>query len=550
MTLLPSAHVDTFARDHLPAPELWPNVEFTLETLQYPPILNAAAELIDVPAARFGANRIALRTPDGEDWTYGELLERANRIAHVLTDDFGLVPGNRVLLRGPNTPLIVACWLATLKAGLVAVTTFSALRARELAPIIEKTEPSLALVDHRVLADVETLRSEGFSRLTIVPFGGDGDHDLIALMAGKPGRFENVATSADDVALFCPTSGSTGVPKVTTHFHRDILSIDNTFGQHLLRLTPDDLVSCSAPLAFTFGLGMLVVFTLRAGASALLTEQMAPPMLADVVAETGVTVLATAPTAYRQIVAASKIDRLRGLRVAISAGEHLRKATRDRLRAELGIDIVDGIGATELLHIFISATGDDIRPGTTGRVVPGFRATILDADGNELPRGEAGRLAVIGPIGCRYLDDDRQRKYISNGWNITGDTFLQDDDGYFWFQSRSDNMIISSGYNISGPEVESAIDEHPDVLESAVVARPDHERGSIVCAFVVLRPEVEGNAAKAMEIQDHVKRTLAPYKYPRDVRFIEQLPRNTSGKTQHYLLRQQLIADAAAEVER
>jgi 2-aminobenzoate-CoA ligase len=550
MTLLPSAHVDTFARDHLPAADLWPTLEFTLDSLQYPAMLNAAAELIDVPTARFGPDRIALRTPDGENWTYGELLERANQIAHVLTEEFGLVPGNRVLLRGPNTPLIVTCWLATLKAGLVAVTTFAALRARELAPIIEKTEPTLALVDHRALADVETLRREQFPRLTIVPFGGSGADDLTALIAGKPGRFENVATSADDVALFCPTSGSTGVPKITMHFHRDILSIDNTFGQHLLCLTPDDLVSCSAPLAFTFGLGMLVVFTLRAGASALLTDQMTPPNLADAVAATGVTVLATAPTAYRQIVAANKIDRLAGLRVAISAGEHLRESTRDRLQAELGIDIVDGIGSTEMLHIFISAIGDDIRPGTTGRVVPGFRATILDADGNELPRGEAGRLAVIGPIGCRYLNDHRQRDYVSDGWNITGDTFLQDDDGYFWFQARTDNMIISSGYNIGGPEVESAIDEHPDVLESAVVARPDDERGSVVCAFVVLRPDLEGNAAKAIEIQNHVKMTLAPYKYPRDVRFIEQLPRNTSGKTQHYLLRQQLIVDAAAEVER
>jgi 2-aminobenzoate-CoA ligase len=540
MTLHPSAHVDTFARDHLPPADLWPTIEFTTDALQYPDRLNAAAELIDVPATRFGADRIALRTPGGESWTYGDLLLRANQVAQVLTEDLGLVPGNRVLLRGPNTPFMVACWLGTLKAGLVAVTTFAALRARELAPIVEKTAPVAALVDHRCIDEVVEVRDGGAPDLVIVPFGGTGDDDLVTRAASKSGVFANVDTSSDDVALLCPTSGSTGVPKVTMHFHRDILSIDNTFGQSLLRLTPDDIVACSAPFAFTFGLGMLVVYPLRAGASALLTEPMTPPQLADAVAEAGATVLATAPTGYRKIIAAGKLDRLRSLRIAISAGEHLRESTLRQLESELGVEVVDGIGATELLHIFISAIGDDIRPGATGRPVPGYRATILDDDGNELPRGEVGRLAVIGPVGCRYLDDDRQRGYLANGWNVTGDTFLQDDDGYFWFQSRTDNMIISSGYNIGGPEVEAAIDEHPDVLESAVVARPDEERGSIVCAFVVLKQGVVGDEAKAADIQKHVKSTIAPYKYPREVRFIDELPRNTSGKTQHFILRQRL----------
>ncbi len=548
MTLLPSAHVDTFARDHLPPAELWPTLEFTTDALQYPDRLNAAAELIDVPTARFGADRVALRTVEGDTWTYGDLLRRANQVAQVLTEDLGLKAGNRVLLRGPNTPFMVACWLGTLKAGLVAVTTFAALRARELAPIVEKTAPAAALVDHRSLAEVEEVRDGTFTSLLIVPFGGAGDDDLVARSAAKSGEFENVQTSSDDVALLCATSGSTGVPKVTMHFHRDILSIDNTFGLGLLRLTPEDIVSCSAPFAFTFGLGMLVVFPLRAGASALLTEPMPPPQLADAVAEARATVLATAPTGYRQIIAAGKLDQLRSLRIAISAGEHLRESTLRQLESELGVEVVNGIGATELLHIFISAIGDDIRPGATGRPVPGYRATILDDDGNELPRGEVGRLAVIGPVGCRYLDDDRQRDYIANGWNVTGDTFLQDDDGYFWFQSRTDNMIISSGYNIGGPEVEAAIDEHPDVLESAVVAKPDDERGSIVCAFVVLRPGTRGDAAKAVDIQNHVKSTLAPYKYPREVRFIDELPRNTSGKTQHFLLRQRLVAELETEV--
>ena len=547
MTLLPSAHLDTFARDHLPPAELWPTIEFTTEALQYPERLNAATELIDIPTARFGADRVALRTPGGETWTYGDLLTRSNQIARVLTEDLGLVPGNRVLLRGPNTPYLAACWLACLKAGLVAVTTFAALRARELAPIVEKTTPLVALVDHRSVAEVEQVRDGGADSLVIVPFGGPDPYDLVTRSAAKPGVFENVATSSDDVALLCPTSGSTGVPKVTMHFHRDILSIDNTFGRPLLKLTPDDIVACSAPFAFTFGLGMLMVFPLRAGASALLTEPMTPPQLADAVEHAGVTVLATAPTGYRQIIAAGKLEQLRSLRVAISAGEHLRESTLRTLTDVLGVDVVDGIGATELLHIFISAIGDDIRPGATGRPVPGYRAVILDDDGNELPAGEVGRLAVIGPVGCRYLDDDRQRGYLTNGWNITGDTFLRDDDGYFWFQSRTDNMIISSGYNIGGPEVEAAIDEYPDVLESAVVARPDEQRGSIVCAFVVLKPDAVGDQAMVAAIQNHVKSILAPYKYPREVRFIDALPRNTSGKTQHFLLRQRLAEEQDRE---
>lgn len=339
------------------------------------------------------------------------------------------------------------------------------------------------------------------------------------------------------MALFGPTSGSTGVPKITTHFHRDILSIDNTFGRHTLRLRPDDLVSCTAPLAFTFGLGILVVCALRAGACALLTEAVAPEPLAELVAEAGVTVLATAPTAYRQILKAGKADRLHGLRGAVSAGEHIPEEVWEQLRAETGIKVIDGIGATEMIHIFISAAGDDIRPGSTGRPVPGYRATILDLDGEEVGPGVEGRLAVIGPVGCRYLDDRRQENYVVGGWNVTGDTFVRDEDGYFYYRTRTDNMIVSSGYNIGGPEVESAINTHPDVVESAVVAKPDPERGSVVCAFVVLVEGVVGDEAKVKDIQDHVKAQLAPYKYPRAVRFCDALPRNTSGKLQHFLLR-------------
>ncbi len=547
MTLSPSAYADTFARDHLPPADQWPVLEFTTPELQYPDRLNAATELIDVPVATHGPDRPALRTPEGEVWSYGELQRRANQVAQVLVDDLGLVPGNRVLLRSPNNPWTVAAWLGILKAGGIAVTTFAALRARELTPIVEKTRPTIALVDHRCAPDVEALRTTVAPDLQVVCFGGDGADDLAARAAEKSGEFTAVETAADDVALFCPTSGSTGVPKITTHFHRDLLSIDNTFGRHVLRLRPEDLVACTAPFAFTFGLGMLVVFPLRAGACALLTEAATPVQMAEVVAECGVSVLATAPTAYKQVLAAGKVRLLAGLRAAVSAGEHIPEQTWSRLRDEVGLRVIDGIGGTEVLHIYISAAGDDIRPGSTGRAVPGWRATILGPDGEELPPGQQGRLAVVGPVGCRYLDDDRQRAFVIDGWNVTGDTFTRDEDGYFHYAARTDNMIVSSGYNIGGPEVEAALGEHPDVVEAAVVAEPDPERGSIVCAFVVLRDGVVGDAAEVKRLQDFVKQTLAPFKYPRDVRFVEALPRNTSGKLQHFQLRHQLQAETSAE---
>ncbi|MFJ4787726.1 AMP-binding protein [Streptomyces sp. NPDC088794] len=544
--LSPSAHVDGFTRDHLPPAHLWPTIEFTTPELNYPDRLNAATELIDIPAARFGPDRPALCTPAGETWTYGELLTRANQVAQVLTEDLGLVPGGRVLLRSPNTPWTVASWLGVLKAGGVVVTTMAALRAREVAPVVERTRPSIALVDHRFAEDMHTVRDTAWPSLTVVEYGGGAPEDLVARAAAKSGEFTNVETAADDVALLGPTSGSTGVPKITMHFHRDILSIDNTFGRHALRLTPEDTVACTAPLAFTFGLGMLVVFPLRAGACALLTETATPTQLADLVERLGVTVLATAPTAYRAIVRAGQARQLVGLRVAVSAGEHIPRTTWEQLRDGAGLEVIDGIGATELLHIFITAVGDEIRPGATGRPLPGYRATVLGPDGEELGPGEPGRLGVIGPVGCRYLDDERQRDYVVAGWNTTGDIFHRDEDGYFFYHARGDNMIISSGYNIGGPEVEAAVDTHPDVQECAVVGRPDKERGSVVCAFVVLRDGVRGDAAKAKEIQDHVKQVIAPYKYPRDVRFCDALPRNVSGKLQHFALRRIIENELAA----
>ncbi len=546
MSLSPSAHVDSFTRDHLPPAQLWPTIEFTTPELHYPNRLNAATALIDVPTETFGADRPALRTPGGEVWSYGLLRTRANQVAQVLTEDLGLVPGERVLLRSPNNPWTVAAWLGVLKAGGVVVTTMAALRPRELAAIAERTQPSIALVDHRFAEDVHTVRASTLPSLRIVEYGGTGPGDLVARTAAKSGEFSDVQTAADDVALLGPTSGSTGTPKITMHFHRDLLSIDNTFGRHTLRLEPGDLVACSAPLAFTFGLGMLVVFPLRAGACALLTEGTTPEQLAELVRDQGVTVLATAPTAYRAIVRAGRVPALAGLRRAVSAGEHITEDIWQRLREDLGLAVIDGIGATELLHIFISAADDEIRPGATGRPVPGFRAVILGPDGRELGPGELGRLGVIGPVGCRYLDDVRQNDYILNGWNVTGDIFHRDDDGYFYYHARGDDMIVSSGYNIGGPEVEAAIDTHPDVVESAVVARPDTQRGSVVCAFVVLRPGVTGDDAKAREIQNHVKDVLAPYKYPRDVRFCDALPRNASGKLQRFVLQKAVSDEQAA----
>jgi 2-aminobenzoate-CoA ligase len=543
MDLSPSAHVDTFSRDHLPPADQWPVLEFTTDALQYADRVNAGVSLVDEPAGRVGDDAPALRTPDGPTWTYGDLRRRSDGVARVLVEDLGLVPGNRVLLRSPNNPWTVAAWLGVLKAGGVVVTTMSALRTRELDPVVGRTRPVIALVDHRFSEDVLALRDTVAPDLVVVSYGGGTAEDLEGRVAAGSGGFTPVDTAADDVALFGPTSGSTGTPKITAHFHRDVLAIDDTFGR-TLQIGPGDLVACTAPLAFTFGLGMLVVFTLRAGGCALLTEQVTPAQLADLVAEQGVTVLATAPTAYKQILKSGAIGRLSGLRVAVSAGEHIPRNVWEQIRDEIGLEIIDGIGATEMLHIFISTVGHPIRPGSTGKPLPGYRATVLGPDGAEVGPGEEGRLAVIGPVGCRYLDDDRQLAYVVDGWNLTGDTFRVDEDGYFHYCARTDNMIVSSGYNIGGPEVEAAIDDHPDVLESAVVAEPDAERGSIVCAFVVLKDGVEADAAKARELQDFVKGQLAPYKYPRDVRFVAALPRNASGKLQHFKLREGFEVDA------
>jgi len=532
MTLSPSAHLDTFCRDNLPPEHLWPTLEFTLPELQYPERLNCASALLDEVAAR-GPDRPCLLSPT-EQLNYGELLRRANQVAQVLTEDYHLVPGQRVLLRGPNNPWLVACWFGVIKAGGVVVTTMPLLRSPELAKLIDLTRSTLALCDHRFAEELAGVDQAP----TTVLFGGDGADDLQARCAAKSGEFTNVDTAADDVVLLAPTSGTTGVPKATMHFHRDVLAVADTFAEYVLRPTAEDVFTGTPPLAFTFGLGGLVIFPLWIGASTLLLEKASPSELADAVATHGVTVMFTAPTAYRAMLRAGKAAQLRGLRRCVSAGEHLPAAVSDEFRTETGVRIIDGIGATEMLHVFISAADDDIRPGATGQAVPGYRAAILDFGGNPVPDGTPGFLAVVGPTGCRYLADDRQQMYVQHGWNITGDTYTRDADGYFWYQCRSDDMIISSGYNIAGPEVEEVLGAHPDVAECAVVGRPDADRGMIVHAAVVLAPGVDGDAAKARELQDFVKQTAAPYKYPRSIEFLDALPRTESGKLQRYRLRE------------
>lgn len=546
MELSPSGYLDSFARDNLPPADQWPVMEFTIKDVEYPDRLNAATALIDEPTRRFGRDRLALTTPDDDRWTYGQLLDRSNQIANLLVEDYGLEPGNRVLLRAPNNPWLVAAWLGSLKAGAVVVTTMPLLRESEVDKLIELTSPTVAIADHRFLTDiVSPAEAHGTA---LIPVGGADEADLIRATAQKPTSFDNVETAADDVALLCPTSGTTGTPKVTMHFHRDILINADTFGRHIVNVQADDICACSAPLAFTFGLGALVVFPLYFGAASLMVERAAPVELATHAADAGATILYTAPTAYRVIVKEGRGDLLRGLRKAVSAGEHLPKQTREAVLEATGLELIDGIGGTEMLHVFISAAGDDIKPGAVGKPVPGFRAVILDEEGNELGDNEPGRLAVRGPLGCRYLNDPRQADYVVDGWNVTGDTFYRDDEGYFIYQARSDNMIISSGYNIGAPEVETAINEHPDVLECAVVAKPDEARGSVVTAFIVLRDGVAAGKDKAHEVQTFVKTQIAPYKYPREIRFVDQLPKNPSGKLQHFKLREQLQHETGPRV--
>ena len=536
---LRSAHVDRFALDRLPPPEALPEFLFELPGLDLPPRLNATAALLDAGVARGWGDRPCL-VGEGVAWSYAQALQQVNRIAGVLVRQLGLKAGNRVLLRGANTPMLAACMLAVMKAGGIAVGTMPMLRARELATLIEKAQISHALCDAR-LADELAAACEAAPALhTLLHYGTPAAPGALeAACASEPAAFEAVDTAATDVALLAFTSGTTGVPKAAMHFHRDLIAACACWPPHVLRATADDVFIGSPPLAFTFGLGGLLLFPLAAGASTVLLEKASPDALLPAIARHGATVCVTAPTSYRAMAAEATRQGLPTLRKCVSAGEALPAATRTLWREATGIEIIDGIGSTELFHIFISAREDQARGGATGLPVPGYRAAILGDDGRELPPGQVGRLAIKGPTGCKYLDDPRQAQYVQNGWNLTGDAYLVDPaDGQFVYQARTDDMIVSGGYNIAGPEVEAALLLHPAVAECGVVGVPDEARGMLVKAFVVLRPGHAADEAMAAALQAFVKQTIAPYKYPRAVEFRDSLPRTETGKLQRFRLKQ------------
>ena len=531
-----TAHVDTFARDHLPPADQWPEFVFDLPDLRFPARLNCATELLDRAVERGWGERPAVRAPDGPRWTFAELLAQANRIARVLVEDLGLVPGNRVLLRAPNNPMHAACFFGVLKAGGIAVGSMPLLRAKELTDIVTKAQITHALCDARLAEELAAARPQCPTLKTVVHFGDAAADGLDARMAGKAATFSDVPTAADDTCLIAFTSGTTGKPKGTMHFHRDIIATCRCFPLHTLKASPDDLFTGSPPLAFTFGLGGILLFPLSIGASTLLVERPGPEALLGAVAQHRATVLFTAPTSYRAMAGQVKQYDVSSLRKCVSAGEALPAATRALWKQATGIEIIDGIGSTELLNMFISHDEAHAKPGAIGKPVPGYRACVMDENGKPLPPGKVGRLAVKGPTGCRYLADDRQRNYVKDGWNYTGDAFLMDADGCFVYQARTDDMIISAGYNIAGLEVEDALMAHPAVAECGVIGVPDEERGQIVKAFVVLRPGQVAGEAMASELQHFVKNTIAPYKYPRAVEFIDVLPRTQTGKLQRFKL--------------
>ena len=536
MKLGPSGHIDTFARDHLPAAEDWPQIDAS--AFPYPEWMNAAVELTDRMVERGFGDHTAL-IGNGRQRTYKELTDWSNRIAHALVEDYGVEPGARVLIRSANNPAMVAAWLAATKAGAVVVNTMPMLRAGELTKIIEKAQISHALCDTRLMEDLVTAAKSSAYLTTVVGFDGTANHDaeLDRVALRKSVRFTPPPVGRDDVALLGFTSGTTGEPKVTMHFHRDLLIIADGYAREVLGVTPQDVFVGSPPLAFTFGLGGLAIFPLRFGAAAALLEQASPPNMISIIQEHRATICFTAPTAYRVMLKAMEEGAdLSSLRAAVSAGETLPAPVYEEWMAKTGKSMLDGLGSTEMLHIFLTNRFDDHRPASTGRPVTGYEARIVGEDGRESPRGEIGRLAVRGPTGCRYLADDRQRKYVQNGWNLTGDSFWQDDEGRFHFAARSDDMIISAGYNIAGPEVEAALLSHPAVLECAVVGVADADRGQIVEAHVVLAPERVGDAQMVKFLQDHVKSVIAPFKYPRSVLFVEALPKTQTGKIQRFRL--------------
>lgn len=531
-----TAHLDSFAADNLPAPQLQPDFVFELPELQFPERLNCAAQLLDRHVAEGRGDRLCLQAA-GVRWSYADLQDKANRIANVLTQQLGLVAGNRVLLCAPNNPMMVACWFGVIKAGGIAVAAMPLLRAKELSTIVEIAQVSHALCDEALRAEVLGAQQQ-CPVLKVVQFFNAQSGGLEALMEAASAQFETVDTAATDTCLLGFTSGTTGVPKATMHFHRDVMAVCACWPLHILRANADDVFIGSPPLAFTFGLGGQVLFPMAIGASMALLEKAGPAQLADGIEQFGATVVFTAPTSYRVMAQQGERMRKTRLRKCVSAGEALTASTRALWKDATGIEIIDGLGSTEMLHIFISHREEEAKPGATGKAVPGYQAKVVDDEGRELPPGTVGKLAVRGPTGCRYLNDARQTKYVSHGWNLTGDAYLMDADGYFVYQARTDDMIISAGYNIAAPEVEEALMAHAAVAECAVIGVPDAERGQIVKAFVVLRSGHVGDEAMVKTLQDFVKSTVAPYKYPRAMQFVAQLPRTATGKLQRFRLHQ------------
>jgi len=536
----PSVHVDTFTRDNLPPFDQWPDLLLDRPEFQYPDRLNAAVELTDRMVERGFGDRIAL-IGNGRRRTYKELADWSNRVAHALVENYGIKPGNRVLIRSGNNPALVACWLAATKAGAVVINTMPLLRAGELTKIVDKAQVSLALTDTRIADELIACAKDSKFLKQVVGFDGTSNHDaeLDRIALDKPVTFDAVPTGCDDVALLGFTSGTTGEPKATMHFHRDLLIIADGYAREVLKVTPEDVFVGSPPLAFTFGLGGLAIFPLRFGATATLLENASPANMIQIIETYKATICFTAPTAYRAMLAAMEQGAdLSSLRTAVSAGETLPGPVFEDWRHKTGKSMLDGIGTTELLHIFISNRVDDAHPGVTGRPVTGYEARIVDAEMKTVKPGTVGRLAVRGPTGCRYLADARQKSYVHDGWNLTGDAYFQDEEGRFHFAARADDMIVSAGYNIAGPEVESALLSHADVGECAVIGVADVDRGQIVTAYVVLKAGVEGDAACVKRLQDHVKAVIAPYKYPRAVKFVDALPKTQTGKIQRFKLRQ------------
>ena len=539
-SLGPSGHVDDFSRRNLPPFEQWPHLAFDGAEFQYPEYLNAGVELTDRIVEKGLGDQTAL-IGNGRQRTYKELSDWSNRLAHALVENYGVKPGNRVLIRSGNNPALVAAWLAATKAGAVVVNTMPLLRAGELGAIIDKAEIALALTDSLIADELVACAKTSRFLKQVVNFDGTSNHDaeLDRVALSKPVRFEAVKTGRDDVALLGFTSGTTGKPKATMHFHRDLLMIADGYAREVLGVTPDDVFVGSPPLAFTFGLGGLAIFPLRFGATATLLENASPPEMIKIIETYKATICFTSPTAYRAMMTAMDQGAdLSSLRLAVSAGETLPAPVFDAWTRKTGKTILDGIGSTEMLHIFISNRVGTAAAGSTGIPVSGYEAKIVDENMNELPAGAVGKLAVRGPTGCRYLADSRQTNYVRDGWNLTGDSFTRDEAGRFSFVARSDDMIISSGYNIAGPEVEAALLSHPSVAECGVVGAPDEARGMIVKAYVVLTGNVTASEALTSELQDHVKQAIAPYKYPRAIEYVAQLPKTETGKLKRFALRQ------------